>query len=425
MSPGGVDSGLVDTLSGDKIYLFKEGGQVVGRVGLDDNGGANPAGAVAFTISVNADSGAVTLEQDRSVVHNDPADPIESGASAAVLVGSNLVTLTATIEDGDGDTASTTRDITTSFAFQDDGPSITASAVPVPPLVTDETDTPDDVAGPVSFAALFTPDFGTDGFKDADDNNVEDADAVRYVLNVAPGGVDSGLVDTLSGDKIYLFKEGGQVVGRVGLDDNGGANPAGAVAFTISVNADSGAVTLEQDRSVVHNDPADPIESGASAAVLVGSNLVTLTATIEDGDGDTASTTRDITTSFAFQDDGPSITASAVPVPPLVTDDTDTPNDVAGPVSFAALFTSAFGTDGFKDANDDNVEDADAIRYVLNVSSTGGVDSGLVDTLSGDKITCSRRAGRLLAGSGLTTMAGRTRPARLRSRSALMPTAAR
>ena len=108
----------------------------------------------------------------------------------------------------------------------------------------------------------------------------------------APGGVDSGLVDTLSGDTIYLFLEGGKVVGRVGLDDNGGADAGGAVAFTISVDADSGEVTLEQDRAVVHDDPTDPAETGASAAALTAANLVTLTATITDGDGDTDIATR-------------------------------------------------------------------------------------------------------------------------------------
>ena len=50
--------------------------------------------------------------------------------------------------------------------------------------MTDDTDTPNDIAGPASFAGLFTPDFGADGFKDADDNDVEDADAISYALGV-------------------------------------------------------------------------------------------------------------------------------------------------------------------------------------------------------------------------------------------------
>ena len=87
-----MDSGLVDTISGDKIYLFLQGGSD-GRVGLDNGcAGPNAAGAVAFSISVNADTGAVTLTQNNSVVHNDPNDPVEAAPAAgmsAVLAGAD------------------------------------------------------------------------------------------------------------------------------------------------------------------------------------------------------------------------------------------------------------------------------------------------------------------------------------------------
>ncbi|WP_416310507.1 DUF5801 repeats-in-toxin domain-containing protein [Pseudomonas sp. W03] len=404
---GGVDSGLVDTLSGDKIYLFLESGSVVGRVGTA-GGLADPLGATALTISVNASTGAVTLVQSHSVVHNDPTDPVESGASAATLAAANLVTLTATVTDGDGDTASATRNIGDAFKFEDDGPSISANQTAAPTLTTDDTDIPD-TAGPTSFAGLFDSNFGKDGFKDTDDNNVQDANAITYALGVsASGGVDSGLVDTLSGDKIFLFLESGSVVGRVGTA-GGLADAAGAIALTISVAANTGAVTLVQSHSVVHNDPTDPVESGASAAGLAAANLVTLTATITDGDGDTASATRNIGAAFKFEDDGPTISGNQTAVPPMVTDDTDIP-DTAGPTSFAGLFDSNFGKDGFKDANDNDVQDGDAITYALGVSATGGVDSGLVDTLSGDKIFLFLESGsvvgRVGTAGGLADAAG-------------------
>ncbi|WP_207886450.1 DUF5801 repeats-in-toxin domain-containing protein [Pseudomonas sp. 30_B] len=404
---GGVDSGLVDTLSGDKIYLFLESGSVVGRVGTA-GGLADPVGAIALTISVAANTGAVTLVQSHSVVHNDPNDPVESGASAAGLAAAGLVTLTATITDGDGDTASATRNIGNAFKFEDDGPSISGNLTAVPTLTTDDTDIPD-TAGPTSFAGLFTSDFGKDGFKDADDNNIQDANAITYALGVsASGGVDSGLVDTLSGDKIFLFLESGSVVGRVGTA-GGLADAAGAIALTISVAANTGAVTLVQSHSVVHNDPTDPVESGASAATLAAANLVTLTATITDGDGDTASATRNIGAAFKFEDDGPTISGNQTAVPPMVTDDTDIP-DTAGPTSFSGLFTSDFGKDGFKDADDNNVQDADAITYALGVSAAGGVDSGLVDSLSGNKIFLFLQSGsvvgRVGTAGGLADAAG-------------------
>ncbi|RFQ15971.1 hypothetical protein D0N87_27190, partial [Pseudomonas sp. ATCC 13867] len=362
----GVDSGLVDTLSGDKIYLFLENGSVVGRVGTS-TGQADPAGDIALTIAVDANTGTVTLTQNNSVVHDDPQDPAETGTSAAGLAAANLVTLTATITDGDGDTASTSRDIGDAFKFEDDGPSITPSEASVPTLTTDDTHIPDS-DGPTSFADLFSPDFGMDGFKDADDDNVQDADAVTYALGVsADNGVDSGLVDTLSGDKIYLYLENGTVVGRVGTAA-GQADPTGDIALTIAVDANTGAVTLTQNNSVVHDDPQDPAETGTSAAGLAAANLVTLTVTITDGDGDTASTSRDIGDAFKFEDDGPSITPSEASAPTLTTDDTHIP-DSAGPTSFADLFNPDFGKDGFKDADDDNAQDADAISYSLGVSA--------------------------------------------------------
>ncbi|WP_371229178.1 DUF5801 repeats-in-toxin domain-containing protein [Pseudomonas sp. QE6] len=404
---GGVDSGLVDTLSGDKIYLFLESGSVVGRVGTA-GGLADPLGATALTISVNASTGAVTLVQSHSVVHNDPTDPVESGASAATLAAANLVTLTATVTDGDGDTASASRNIGDAFKFEDDGPSISGNQTAAPTLTTDDTDIPD-TAGPTSFAGLFDSNFGKDGFKDTDDNNVQDANAITYALGVsASGGVDSGLVDTLSGDKIFLFLESGSVVGRVGTA-GGLADAAGAIALTISVVANTGAVTLVQSHSVVHNDPTDPVESGASAAGLAAANLVTLTATITDGDGDTASATRNIGAAFKFEDDGPTISGNQTAAPTLTTDDTDIP-DTAGPTSFAGLFDSNFGKDGFKDADDNNVQDANAITYALGVSASGGVDSGLVDTLSGDKIFLFLESGsvvgRVGTAGGLADAAG-------------------
>ena len=81
VNPGALDTGLVDTLSGDKIYLFQSSSTtLVGRVGFDpdDNGGIaapNPAGAIAFTITINTTTGAGSLTQSRSVVHGINPDP--------------------------------------------------------------------------------------------------------------------------------------------------------------------------------------------------------------------------------------------------------------------------------------------------------------------------------------------------------------
>jgi hypothetical protein len=141
------------------------------------------------------------------------------------------------------------------------------------------------------------------GFKDSDDNDVEDGNAIKYVLGVKSAGVDSGLDDTLSGDNILLrYNATDQVV------EGYLANATATLAFTVGVDADSGAVTLTQLRAVEHNDSADPQEIGASAATLAAADLITLTATITDGDGDTDQATAEIGRAFAFLDDGPFVT---------------------------------------------------------------------------------------------------------------------
>ena len=127
-----------------------------------------------------------------------------------------------------------------------------------------------------------------------------DADAITYALGVSMWR--DGMVDTLTNHAVVLTVEAGQVV----------AGRARAVrSCSRSALTGTGNVTLDQLRSVVHNDPADPDEPGASAAVLSAANLVTLTATITDGDGDTDTAVANIGGSFQFEDDGPSATIVA------------------------------------------------------------------------------------------------------------------
>jgi hypothetical protein len=171
-----------------------------------------------------------------------------------------------------------------------DGPSVTAEGA-VPTLVTDDTDIP--VSASDDFSGAFAVQFGTDG--------EAAADALTYALDLSAPDVDSGLVDTLSGDSILLRKVSDSLIEGY-LE----STPA-TVAFTVAVDA-AGAVTQTQLRSVVHDDPTDPEEDDSPATLAAG--LITLTATATDGDGDTASATADIGDAFNFEDDGPTITAA-------------------------------------------------------------------------------------------------------------------
>ncbi|MBX4903138.1 DUF5801 repeats-in-toxin domain-containing protein [Rhizobium bangladeshense] len=261
-------SGLTDTATGQSVLLFLESGSVVGRAGA--------GGPVVFTVSVSA-AGVVTLDQQRAIVHADATNPDDSRTLAAA----NLVTLTATITDGDGDPAPATHNIGQNLNFKDDGPSITASGT-APQVTVDETVLTTNGTG--NFATAFTSNAGADG-----------AATATYALGISQVTNVSGLTDTETGQSVLLFLESGNVVGRAGI--------GGPVVFTVSVSA-AGVVTLDQARAIIHADATNPDDSRTLAAA----DLVTLTATITDGDGDPASATRNIGHNLNFEDDGPTIT---------------------------------------------------------------------------------------------------------------------
>ncbi len=182
--------------------------------------------------------------------------------------------------------------------FDDDGPSISTTGTE-PTLTVDETllgtnDTE-------SFAANFSSAFGVDG-----------AGTLTYALGFNAGA--TGLVDTATNQAVVLSLKSGQVVGRAGV--------GGAIVFTVSVNA-AGSITLDQLRAVVHADANDPDDS----TTLAADNLVQLSATITDKDGDHQSATLDIGQNLNFEDDGLSIVRSVVPVPELTVDELDTTSD--------------------------------------------------------------------------------------------------
>ncbi|WP_256576362.1 DUF5801 repeats-in-toxin domain-containing protein, partial [Pseudomonas sp. SID14000] len=82
-----------------------------------------------------ASNGSVTLDQLRAIVHPDTSNPDD----AKTLTSDNLVTLTATKTDKDGDSAQATLNIGQNLVFKDDGPSISTTGTE-PVLTVDETD---------------------------------------------------------------------------------------------------------------------------------------------------------------------------------------------------------------------------------------------------------------------------------------------
>ncbi|QHF28931.1 DUF5801 repeats-in-toxin domain-containing protein [Pseudomonas sp. R32] len=336
-------SGLTDTASGEAVNLSLNGTVVEGRTATTNQ--------LVFTVSVAA-NGDVTLDQLRAVVHPDVTDPDDSTS----LASDNLVTLTATKTDGDGDSAQATLNIGQNLVFKDDGPSISTTGTE-PTLTVDETVLATDATQ--NFAANFTSAFGADG-----------AGTLTYALGVVAGA--SGLTDTASGEAVNLSLNGTVVEGRTATTNQ--------LVFTVSVAA-NGDVTLDQLRAVVHPDATDPDDSTS----LTSDNLVTLTATKTDGDGDSAQATLNIGQNLVFKDDGPSISTTGTE-PTLTVDETVLATDATQ--SFAANFTSAFGADG-----------AGTLTYALGVVAGA---SGLTDTASGEAVNLSLN-GTVVEGRTATT----------------------
>ncbi|WP_287269756.1 DUF5801 repeats-in-toxin domain-containing protein, partial [Mesorhizobium sp.] len=272
VSGANADSGF-DSLDHHNILLNVEGGLVVGRVDVNNDG--NTTGEpIAFAISISQ-GGILSIAQYIAIAHPDGTN---ANDVATMLDSALLAKLHTT--DGDGDTSDTSIAIGDKVQIRDDGPSIGANGT-VPTVVVDESDFTTN-GGPTDFSSIFTPQSG----------GADGTAAVAITFALAASGA-SGLTDTLTGQSVVLSTVGGVVFGK---------NGDGDTVFTISVDG-NGNVTLDQSRAVVH-PTSDPNES----VFMSNANLVTLTATITDRDGDTGSASVNIGTAFEFKDDGPTIT---------------------------------------------------------------------------------------------------------------------
>ncbi|TGU86992.1 hypothetical protein EN794_053035, partial [Mesorhizobium sp. M00.F.Ca.ET.151.01.1.1] len=199
--------------------------------------------------------------------------------------------------------------------FDDDGPSISTTGVE-PTLTVDETDLTTDAHA--AFATNFSFGYGADG-----------AGTLTYALSIT--GTASGLVDTATNEAVVLsVTAGGVVEGRTSSTHD--------LVFTVSVDG-SGNVTLDQLRAVVHPNTGDPNDN----QTLASDDLIKLTATITDKDGDHASAFLNIGQNLNFHDDGPSISTTGVE-PTLTVDETDLTTDAHA--AFATNFSFGYGADG-------------------------------------------------------------------------------
>ncbi|WP_417585986.1 retention module-containing protein [Nitrincola sp.] len=138
------------------------------------------------------------------------------------------------------------------------------------------------------FSTHFVAEFGAD----------EQGTPSAYTLGVTQGdGSDSGLVDTLTGETVLLRMVGNDVQGYVMI--GGFETPV----FTVTVNSETGVVTLDQLRAVEH-----PLAGvvGDSDVVNIAAGAIDLTKTVSDSDNDIDDATIDIGPVMYFQDAGPS-----------------------------------------------------------------------------------------------------------------------
>lgn len=313
---GNNASGVRDSATDNDILLFKEGDDIVGRVG-------GSSGDVAFVIRADATTGEVTVYQFRAVEHDNnggtQAHHDESTSPEYLDAKKIYLTQTVTDEDGDEDTASI--DIGKVIGFEDDGPKIVSLSLTGRSISHDETpgvngDTDDihgalaifdsvlnkgvdlDVtqSGAIGFAKetnliSSTVNFGADG-------KATSNDTVFSLVLTGGDGQDSGL-STSEGAAILLYLQGGIIVGRIGGAD-------GVAAFAIAIDGSNGDISLVQYLSITHPTGGDSHDE-STGLNLAGTNAIEVRLTVKDGDGDTDSTTVDISETIRFQDDGPCI----------------------------------------------------------------------------------------------------------------------
>ena len=282
-----VGAGATGLLSTDNqaITLFDDGGVIEGRYGA--------ANTVAFTITIDATTGDVTLTQLESLRHptGGLASPDEFVSLAAGALNAVL-----TVTDGDRDVATATVDLGNVVRFEDDAPTAALALQGGATVVVDESlgqnGAPETEGGAsglgrvtVLGATLFTSTATT-----GQDN--EGATTV-FSLSIVGAGA-TGLLST-DNQAITLFDAGGGLIqGRYGA--------ANTVAFTLTINAATGDVTLTQLESLRHptGGLASPDEFVSLAAGALNAVL-----TVTDGDLDVATASVDLGNVVRFEDDAP------------------------------------------------------------------------------------------------------------------------
>lgn len=286
LSSPGIDSGLVDTIDQSGVSLVMDGADVIGT---------NSKGEIVLRISIDSTSGDVTLTQYRALVHSDETDSDEP--DSPLSIAANAVAAVRTVTDGDDDSASDSADLGPALKFEDDGPQATLSLASGAEIRVDESDdenTGEDESfglGRVTVAGSFLFDEGGASGQDG-----PGASGSGYSLTLASDGISSGLVDVETGSGVTLHMDGADVVGRDG---------EGHEVLRISIDAESGDVTVTLERALEHTNAGESDES--LSPLSIANNAVYAVYTLVDGDGDQDSASADLGPAIKFEDDGPTL----------------------------------------------------------------------------------------------------------------------
>jgi VCBS repeat-containing protein len=315
IAPGG-NTGLTDTAKGQPIVLTD-----VGLVdGLQVVHGKNTDGDIVFALSIDPATGKVSVAQYLAIDHDDSEDA-PGAHDELVSIAEDVLSVTLSVTDKDGDTATHSRDIGGSVTFDDDAPDATPGEgkltlrmdesvslslkdadFPEPDGIQDGSAIEGDVlanlgalagsglplipipigAASGNVAGLFSVDFGSDKAGDT-----------TYALQITLATTD--LVDTQSQTLITLVQNGSIVEGRDGLDN---------LVFAVTVNPDTGAIVTAQYRAIDHGDE-EPAPGAHDEVKFLTQGTLAVVATATDKDGDSDSQSVDISSSISFDDDGP------------------------------------------------------------------------------------------------------------------------
>ena len=314
LSTTGGASGLAS--HGAAINLYLIGGVVVGSTAA--SAAAVNAGNTIFDISVDAD-GVVTVNQYAQIDHTN-TDPSPTGPGyedhlISLPDGSVTLTLSGSVTDSDGDTVtdSASVGIGANIRFADDGPTIDPTLNEVGGAVVDESEPVEAATIPLvgGFTAGDDPHLsgGLAIGKGVTSGPVIDANAVFGADGPANGGGISYALEVLNATSGLTTTEG-TAINLVELANGvvvGVVDGTSTVAFAVSIDANTGVVTVEQYLSLFHPDSPDNFDE--PVFLDEGSLGVTVTASDFDGDSVTSDAV-DITSLIRFEDDGPSIEAA-------------------------------------------------------------------------------------------------------------------